>query len=226
MKIPKHVAFIVDGNRRWAKARGLNQIEGHKRAVYKIFKDLIYHALKLKIPYLTFWCWSTENWKRGEKFSQMIFDIVRGGLEEKMDQYIKDGIRVNTIGELSRLPKDVVELLEKWKKESEQNDKVMATFALNYGGRDEIVRAINKILEQGKKKITSNEFSQYLDTIGMPDPDLIIRTGGAQRLSGFLPWQSEYSEFYFTKTCFPGFTAKKFDKALKEYDARQRNFGQ
>lgn len=227
MTLPKHIAIIVDGNQRWAKKRGLPALKGHHQAVYHTIEPLVYHCLKLNIPYLTFWAWSTENWKRGQQFSTMFFNLLRQGLQKNMDKYIKDGVKLNTIGDLSKIPNDLTKSINGWVSKSKNNKKLTVTIALNYGGRDEIIRAIKKIAKNHNKlkSLTAQQFNRFLDTADLPDPDLIIRTGGAQRLSGFLLWQSEYAEFYFTKTYFPDFTPKKLDLALKEFSKRQRNFG-
>ena len=227
--LPKHVAIIVDGNRRWARKRGLPDISGHKYVADKILEPLIYRCIELKIPYITFWTFSTENWKRGKSFASALFGLLRHGLQKSIDQYDQAGMRLNTIGDLSKLPKDLVKSIEQWKKKSEKNKKIMVTIALNYGGRDEIVRAVNKFLKDPvlckDRVFTEKEFENYLDTVGMPDPDLIIRTGGSQRLSGFMLWQSEYAEFYFTDLLMPEFTVEEFNKALEEFSSRQRRFG-
>jgi len=224
--LPKHVAIIVDGNRRWARERGLPDIAGHKYVVDHILDALIFYCLKLKIPYITFWVFSTENWKRGKRFASGIFNLMRRQMQKGVDKYDKAGVRFNTIGDLSKISHDLVKQIEKWKEKSKKNKKLMVTIALNYGGRDEIVRAINKILAKKQyNNITMKQFNNYLDTTGMPDPDLIIRTGGAQRLSGFLLWQCQYAEFYFTDILMPDFNVKEFDKALEEYSKRQRRFG-
>jgi undecaprenyl diphosphate synthase len=134
-------------------------------------------------------------------------------------------MRLNTIGDLSKLPKDLVKTIEDWKQKSKKNKNITVTIALNYGGRDEIIRAINKAINKKLDNLTIREFANLLDTSSLPDPDLIIRTGGANRLSGFLLWQSEYAELYFTNTLMPDFTVKEFNKALKEFSRRQRRFG-
>ncbi|PIS09231.1 di-trans,poly-cis-decaprenylcistransferase [Candidatus Beckwithbacteria bacterium CG10_big_fil_rev_8_21_14_0_10_34_10] len=225
MNFPKHIAFIVDGNRRWARKKGLSDIAGHQYVADKIIEPLINHCLKLNIPYLTFWAFSTENWKRGEKFAQAIFMILRKGLKKSIEGYKKAGMRLKIIGDLDKLPSDLVSQIKTWVDESKENDKITVTFALNYGGRDEIIRGINKLLKEKKEKVSQDELEKYLDTFGLPDPDLIIRTGGDKRLSGFLLWQSEYSEIYFTKTLMPDFNPEKLDQALKNFQKRQRRFG-
>lgn len=229
--LPKHVAIVVDGNRRWARRRGLPEISGHKKVTDEIIEPLIYHCVDLGISYITFWCFSTENWKRGKRFARALFGLLRQGLKRNIEKYDKAGMRLNTIGDLSKLPKDLVRVIEERKERSKENKKITVTMALNYGGRDEIVRAINRLIKEkciGRTyadNVTVQQFSKYLDTADIPDPDLIIRTGGPQRLSGFLPWQAVYAEYYFTKILMPDFTVKEFDKALKEYSKRQRRFG-
>lgn len=227
MNLPHHVAFIVDGNRRWAKKRHVPSVAGHKRAVDVVMDWLIYRFIELKIPNITFWVWSTENWKRGMKFANLLFNILRINLKNKAQKYIDAGVKLNTIGDLTKLPKDLQKQLEDIKQKSKNNTKLTATIAINYGGRDEIMRAVQRLSkkQKAKSKITEKEFNQYLDTADLPDPDLIIRTGGSQRLSGFLLWQSQYAELYFTNTLFPDFDEIALQKALKDFTARKRNFG-
>ena len=229
--LPQHVAFIVDGNRRWAKLHHQPFIAGHSYVANKTLDNLIFHCLKLGISYVTFWAFSTENWQRGKLFTPALFNLLEEVLTKDLTQYNKAGIRLNTIGDLTKLPPNLVRAIEKQKIISRQNTKLVATMALNYGGRDEIIRAIKKMVDekdcnpQAMSKITEAEFSKYLDTADLPDPDLIIRTGGAQRLSGYLLWQSQYSELYFTNILMPDFTTADFDKALEDYKQRQRRFG-
>lgn len=228
--LPQHVAFIVDGNRRWAKIRHAPSVIGHKKAVEVVMDWLIFRFIEIKIPYITFWVWSTENWKRGIKFANLLFNILRINLKSKAQKYIEAGVKLNTIGDLTKLPKDLQQQLEAVKQNSKNNTKLTATIAINYGGRDEIVRAVNHILKdpafnEGRVLTSEKEFEKYLDTADIPDPDLIIRTGGAQRLSGLLLWQSQYAELYFTETLFPDFDETALQKALDDYSARKRNFG-
>lgn len=229
MRLPNHVAFIVDGNRRWAKKRGLPALSGHRKAAEETIKNLVYHAKRLGIKYLTFWLFSTENWKRGQRFYNPLFALIKEKvIRESLKKYLQDGIRLNLIGDLSKLPKDLVGKLTELEEKSKKNKEIVVTFALNYGGREEIVRAVRRLsskLKTQMSKVTEEEFSKYLDTAGMPDPDLIIRTGGEKRLSGFLPWQSEYTELYFTNQLFPDFSPQEFDKALKDFSLRERRYG-
>ncbi len=215
-KLPKHVAIIMDGNRRWAKKQGLAAIAGHAYAVDEVVEKLIERAGELGIEYLTMWAFSTENWKRDKEEVSALMNLFRKALMTKVQRFIEKGARLRLIGDISKFAPDIQEGMKKAIEESRKNTKITVTFALNYGGRDEIKRAVVK---------GGVEFENYLDTAGMPDPDLIIRTGGEQRLSGFLLWQSAYSELYFTEVLFPDFTAEELDKAVEEYQTRQRRFG-
>lgn len=214
--IPNHIAIIMDGNRRWAKSKGLPAIAGHAYAVENTTEALIERAGELGVKYLTLWAFSTENWGRAKDEVSGLMNLFRKALITKVEKFIEKGARLRMIGDISRFAPDIQEGMNKAMKASEQNTKIMVTFALNYGGRDEIKRAVEK---------GGVDFEKYLDTAGMPDPDLVIRTGGEQRLSGFLMWQSPYSELYFTETLFPDFGPKQLDKAIEEYQGRQRRFG-
>lgn len=215
-KIPKHVAIIMDGNRRWAKKQGLSAVGGHNYVVDKIIEPIIERCGDLGIEYLTLWAFSTENWKRDPVEVSGIMELFKRGIMEKLGDLIKKGARVRFVGDLSKFSVDLQNGMKMATEKSEKNTKITVTFALNYGGRDEIVRAVAK---------GGVDFEKYLDTVGMPDPDLIIRTGGEQRMSGFMMWQSAYSEFYFTETLMPDFTVDRFDEAIEEYQNRQRRFG-
>ncbi|MFZ2199713.1 MAG: polyprenyl diphosphate synthase [Microgenomates group bacterium] len=230
-KVPKHVAIIMDGNRRWAKAQGLSAVGGHTFVVDKVIEPIIQHAGDLGIKYLTLWAFSTENWKRDPIELSGIMELFKRGVMEKLGALINKGARLRFIGDLSKFSKELQVGMEKAVEKSKDNKGINVTFALNYGGRDEIIRALNRMVEDRKSsdrspRITQgSELESYLDTVGMPDPDLIIRTGGEQRMSGFMMWQAQYSEFYFTETLMPDLTTTKFDEAIEEYQSRQRRFG-
>lgn len=227
-KIPKHVAIIMDGNRRWAKKQGLSAVGGHNYVVDKVIEPIIERCGDLGIEYLTLWAFSTENWKRDPVELSGIMDLFKRGIMEKIGGLIKNGARLRMIGDLTKFSPDLQEGMKNAIEGSKSNTKINVTFALNYGGRDEIVRAINKLIDDhknGESQIQDTDLEKYLDTYGMPDPDLIIRTGGEQRTSGFLMWQSAYSEFYFTDTLMPDLTVDRFDLAIEEYQKRQRRFG-
>lgn len=234
-KLPEHVAIIMDGNRRWAKKRGLPVVAGHQVVVDKRIEELIEAAAEMGVAYITFWAWSCENWKRAEDEVGGIMNLFRWALKRKVGRFIKRGARLRVIGDFQALDKDIVADLTQAIESSALNDKITVTLAVNYGGRDELLRAVNKLQAtshpstgsgQGKPQaIDKQELEKYLDTAGMPDPDLIIRTGGEQRLSGFMLWQSEYSELYFPETLMPDFGKQEFAEALEEYTRRQRRFG-
>ena len=229
--IPKHVAIMMDGNRRWAKKQRLGAIAGHGYAVENTVEQLIERAGEMGIKYLTLWAFSTENWKRDSEEVSGLMNLFRKALLTKVEKFIQKGARLKMIGDIDRFAPDIQEGMKKAMKESEKNDKITVTFALNYGGRDEILRAIQKMIDDSARsdlvglRLQDQTFEKYLDTAGMPDPDLIIRTGGEQRMSGFMMWQSAYSELYFTDILFPDFTSEKLDEAIEEYQKRQRRFG-
>lgn len=230
-KIPKHVAIIMDGNRRWAKKQRLAIIAGHAYAAENTVEKLIERAGEMGIEYLTLWAFSTENWKRDSEEISGLMNLFRKALLTKVKKFIQKGARLKMIGDIGKFAPDIQEGMRKAMEESEKNDKITVTFALNYGGRDEIMRGINRMISSQKSKVVKSikfeekDLEEYLDTAGMPDPDLIIRTGGEQRLSGFLMWQAAYSELYFTETLFPDFGPAQFDKAIEEYENRQRRYG-
>jgi undecaprenyl diphosphate synthase len=221
--IPKHIAIIMDGNRRWARAHKLPILEGHRRVANVVLERLVEHAAERGINYITFWAFSTENWNRATDEVRGIMLILKQGLHPFGKRMMEKGVRLVMIGDLTKLEqglqKGIAEVVEKTK----NNNRITLVISLNYGGRDEIVRAIHKISDP--KTVTETTFFQLLDTKGIPDPDLIIRTGGEQRLSGFLPWQSVYSELYFPPWYMPDFTPERLDEAIEEFNRRQRRFG-
>jgi undecaprenyl diphosphate synthase len=228
-KIPKHIAIVMDGNRRWARARSLREIEGHRKAAENI-KPLVERCARLGVKHLTFWAFSTENWKRNKAFINDIMILFREYLGKKdlFEELKQKGGEVRVLGDLGRFPKDIRESVSFYLAQAKpQEKKININLALNYGGRDEILRAVRKVIDQSVKKeeLTEELFSQFLDTAGQPDPDLVIRTGGEIRLSGYLLWQAAYSEFYFTDTLMPDFGPSELDKAIVEYSRRERRFG-
>lgn len=237
INIPKHVAIIMDGNRRWAKEKGLSSFAGHKKGE-KAIEPIVDTAIEMGIPYLTFWAFSTENWRRDKKEVSFLLNLYRENLDKKVDSFHRKNVRLNVIGNISMFPKDIQEKTKQWMEKTKNNKKITVNIALSYGGRDEIIRTIKKLSDQLISKsvncqelkeqfnnITIQQFSNFLDTAGQPDPDLLIRTGGEKRLSGFLLWQMEYTELYFTDTYWPDFTPEQFKKAIGEYQHRRRRFG-
>jgi len=239
--VPTHVAIIMDGNRRWARQNKLQIFKGHEKVAKEVIQALVDRCLELKISYLTLWAFSTENWKRSQREVDAILNLLRDMFIDGREALEGRDVKINTIGELARFPEDIQQGIVEWKEESKNAQSLTVTFALNYGGRDEILRAIRQLMlilvgeikglnqsALAKKiaELTTEKFlSAQLDTTDLPDPDLIIRTGGEQRLSGFMPWQSAYAEFYFTKVLMPDFGAEQLDLALKEYACRERRFG-
>lgn len=227
MNIPTHVAIIMDGNRRWAKQHGLDPVKGHEKAATNAVEPLIQKCVDLGIKYVTFWAFSTENWKRDEEELKGLFNVFRFALGTLALKFIQKGAKLRILGDISRFPEDIAKKSLEMISASSKNHNITVTFALNYGGRDEILRAVKKIIKDGisPDKIDESLFSSYLDTAGVPDPDLIIRTGGEQRTSGYLPWQSVYAELYFTSVLFPDFTPDLLEQAIAEFGNRDRRFG-
>ena len=225
-RIPGHVALIPDGNRRWARFKGLDATFGHYKAgAYSNIEELFREAQRLRVKYMSIWGFSSENWKRSASERKAIFDLILSGVERFLRDAHKNKMRFRHIGRKDRLPKKLAEALTKLENETKNYDKFNIQLCLDYGGRDEVIRAVNKILKSSKKEIDENEFSKFLDGYGIPDPDLIIRTGGEKRLSGFMPFQSSYSELYFSELYFPDFNVKELRKAIREYGKRRRRFG-
>lgn len=224
---PKHVAIMMDGNRRWARERGLEPVRGHEYAANHTIEPIIEKCVDLGIPYVTFWAFSTENWKRDENEVKGILDIFRIAFGTLALRFISRGAKLQLLGDMSRFPEDIAKKSFDMISKSAKNNKITVSFALNYGGRDEILRAVKKIINEKvpAESLTEDVFSAHLDTSGMPDPDLVIRTGGEQRTSGYLPWQSVYSELLFTPVLFPDFTPEEFEKAILEFSTRDRRFG-
>jgi len=224
--IPTHIAIIPDGNRRWARKRNLPTFEGHRIASEKTLPDLIKKAADLGVKYFTFWALSTEN--IAERTSQEIkhlFVLIRLALHKRLNQFKKKGVQIKVIGNMHGLPEDIKNDINKAVKETKENNRIILILAVNYGGRDEIIRAINKVQKLRLPTIDKNNFNSCLDTAGIPDPDLIIRTGGEKRLSGFMLWQSQYSELYFSDRYFPDFGPADLEESINEYSRRQRRFG-
>ena len=237
--IPKHIAIIMDGNRRWAKERGLPVLAGHKKVADDILIPLVEHAADAGISYMTFWAFSTENWQRDTEEVSGIMEIFRHVIKKRWQRLHEKGVRIKVIGDLSKFSDDIRDSMIAVQEQTKNNTKITAVFAINYGGRDELLRAIDKAISyqlsairQKKQnvvsedwRLTTDDLSQYLDTKDIPDPDMIVRTGGEQRLSGFLPWQGVYSELYFPLWYMPEFDSKKLDEVIEEYGKRQRRFG-
>ncbi len=224
--IPNHIALILDGNRRWAKERGKPSFFGHKKGMENA-KKIVLHAQKLGVKVVTMWGFSTENWSRSKEEVDFLMNLFENYIDKNIDDYNKHGVRFNHIGSLKELPKSLQIKIKDAIERTKSNTGIIASLALNYGGRDEVKRAVQKIIKKGVKAedVTFDLIQENLDTAGLPEPDFIIRTSGEQRTSGFLIWQGVYSEWYFPKTHWPAFDEKEFDKAMIEYGKRQRRFG-
>lgn len=231
LQLPKHIAIICDGNRRWARFRNLPVFKGHEFAVNQTIEDLVNKGLELGIEYMTFWIFSTENWNRDKKEVEWLMNLFRKLFDQKIDQYSKKGVRVRHIGNKDGLAPDIQQKIDDGEERTKDNRKMTVVTALNYGGRDEIVRANRRMYEKIQNgefsidDLTEESFAQFLDTADMPDPDLIIRTSGEQRLSGFMSWQMQYSELYFPEVPFPEFTGDELEKAIEVFQNRDRRFG-
>jgi len=225
-KIPTHVAVIPDGNRRWAKQRGLPGTDGHAKAIeIKKVVALLDETQKIGIKFISLWGFSTENWKRSLIEKKLLFHIFEK-LANDLEEYIeKNKVKFKHIGRKDRLPKSLIETLNKLEEKTKNNKGLNVQLCLDYGGRDEIVRAIKKMSKDVQKEIDESTLANYLDTANIPEPDLIVRTGGNQRLSGFMPYQGAYSELYFTKTFFPDFGPAELKEAVEEFSRRKRTFG-
>ncbi len=224
--LPRHVAFILDGNGRWAEKRGLPRLDGHRAGVKnirRVLKCLNQHG----IEYVTLYAFSTENWNRPADEVNGIFDILSEVVGKETRQLHKNGVRIRHIGRLQGLPEGVQRSIKKAVKLTENNSGMTLGVALNYGGRAEILDAISRITADkiSPQDIDENLFSKYLYTAGFPDVDLVIRTSGEMRTSNFLIWQSAYSEYYFTPVLWPDFDEEELEKALLAYSQRQRRFG-
>ena len=225
IKIPTHVAFIMDGNGRWARKRGKPRIYGHIEGVNTV-ERVVDAAKELGIKYLTFYAFSTENWKRPKEEVEFLMELLREYLKSKLEKFLKDDIRVSFIGRRDRIPKETLEWMEKTERETEKCSSIRVFVAVDYGGRDEIVRAINRILKAGYEEIGEELLRKFLDLPPeVPDPDLLIRTANERRISNFLLWYISYTELYFTPVLWPDFNKQHLLEAIKDYSKRVRKFG-
>lgn len=225
-KIPQHIGIIMDGNRRWAKERGLPALEGHRQG-YERLKKIARLCFKKGVKILTVFAFSTENWDRSKKEVSYLMRLFKRAVQESLNEFHKENIRIKISGRINQLSKDLQEVISRTVEKTKNNTKGILNIALNYGGRPEIIDAIKKIIEKRipTNKIDEKIIKENLYTSDLPDPELIIRTSGEQRLSGFLLWESVYSELYFTPKYWPDFNEQDLNKALEEYTQRERRFG-
>ena len=222
--LPSHIAIIMDGNRRWAKKRNLPIAAGHKAGAETLQK-IIEVSMELGIKYLTVYAFSTENWKRDPKEVNDLMNLLREYLVKLENDNQDRNARICVIGDITRLAEDLQEKINSIQEKTKNNDGLIINVALNYGGRDEIINAIKKLSVDEINDLTADKFSEKLYTYLSPDPDLIIRTAGEQRLSNFLLWQCAYSEFWYTDVLWPDFSKKTLEKAISDFSMRNRKFG-
>ncbi|MCM8785278.1 MAG: isoprenyl transferase [Candidatus Omnitrophica bacterium] len=224
--VPCHIGIIMDGNGRWAEKRNLPRIFGHKEGIEAV-RRTVKAANKYNIKYLTLYSFSTENWKRPKEEIEFLFSLMEKKLREEGENLHKNNVRVRFIGRIQELPPNLIEIIDYVEILTKRNTGLNLIFAINYGGRTEIIDGIKEIIKSGhsEKEINEELLSKFLYLPDVPDPDLIIRTSGEKRISNFLLWQSAYSEFYFTKVLWPDFDEKEFLKALLDYQRRKRKFG-
>ena len=228
--VPRHVAIIMDGNGRWAAERGLPRSEGHRRGVEAV-RRTVRSALDLGIDYVTLFSFSSENWSRPRAEVDFLFGLIRYFIRRDLADLHRDGVRVRVIGERERLPPDIADLIDEAERLTDKNRALTLVFAFNYGARDEITRATRRIAEAVKAgdldpaTIDQGTLAAYLDTAGMPDPDLVIRTSGEMRLSNFLLWQAAYAELVFLPVYWPDFGADSLHAAIDEFTTRTRRYG-
>ena len=222
-RLPRHIAIIMDGNGRWAKKRGLPRTAGHKVGA-ETFRTIATYCKNIGIEYLTVYAFSTENWKRPAEEVGTIMGLLKRYMLEAIDTMERDNIKLKFFGDLSALSPELQELVAHTNAISERIDGFQANICLNYGGRAEILHAAQECIKNGEE-LTEENFGKYLYSADIPDPELIIRPGGEQRISNFLLWQSAYSEFYFCDTLWPDFGEKALDEAIVAYQSRDRRFG-
>lgn len=220
---PTHIAIIMDGNGRWAKARRLPRTAGHKKGV-DATKAIVRHAGEIGLQYLTLYAFSTENWQRPEDEVNDLMGLLRYYLKSEIADLHKNNVRLHVIGARDRLSPDIIDMIENSENLTSENTGLTLNIALDYGGRQEIINAVNMAVEKGLE-VNEQSFANLLYTSNIPDPDLLIRTSGEQRISNFLLWQCAYSEFVFTDVMWPDFTPAEFDKCIDEFQNRDRRFG-
>ena len=229
--LPQHVALVMDGNGRWAAARGLPRTAGHQAGARAAERMIRFAGRRLDLPYLTLFAFSAENWKRPAAEVEFLMDLLDQFIEEKLAEFVREGVRLTVLGDPGGLPDRLRERVRRAVEATERNDRLHLAIALNYGARQEIVRACQRAASAASTGAIAVDdldpagFARFLDTNGMPDPDLMVRTSGEMRLSNFLLWQAAYAELYFTKTLWPDFTPAELLAAVSSYQNRERRFG-
>ncbi|HPD22475.1 MAG: polyprenyl diphosphate synthase [Desulfomonilia bacterium] len=221
-----HLAIIMDGNGRWAKGRGLSRLKGHEAGA-QAARKVVEAAKERQIRFLTLYAFSSENWRRPGDEVEGLFRLLEGFIDREVERLVESGIRLYTIGDLSRFPSSLGQKINMTIEKTQANSELHLSVALNYGGRDEILRGFRRAARSGvsAEELDEEAFSRCLDTSFMPDPDLLVRTGGERRISNFLLWQLAYTEIYFTDTLWPDFDENALDAAISWFNTRQRRFG-
>ena len=219
-----HIAIIMDGNGRWGLKKKKSRNYGHLHGI-KTVETVIKSSLIKKISHLTLYTFSTENWQRPDSEINFLFDLIRKSLKRKIQKIIKQGIKVNIIGQRKGLPKDIVDIVKLIEKKTVKNKKITLNLALNYGSKEEIINAFSNLISKKKKEININNFEKELYTRNIPDPEILIRTGGTKRLSNFLLWQLAYTEIFFIDKLWPDFNENDFNEIIKKFYNIKRNFG-
>ena len=220
MNILNHIAFIMDGNGRWGKKKKKGRNYGHLKGV-EVVKKIVKASISLKIPVVTFYVFSSENWKRPKREIFFLFKLIKNYFHDEIKNVLSQGIKINIIGDTKKLPSDLKKILQKCSLLTKKNSKIVVNLAINYGSKNEIVYASKKI----KKNITIKNFEKHLYTGKIPNPDILIRTGGHQRLSNFMLWQLAYAELFFLKKLWPDFSSIDLKRIIKKYKNKKRNFG-
>jgi undecaprenyl diphosphate synthase len=225
--IPKHIGFIMDGNRRWAKKRGLPTLEGHRRGLYDALVPLLDNCIERGVKFVTVFAFSTENWNRSKEEINYLINLMEDVFTKQIEKMNEKGILINVIGRITDYPGKTQKLAHEAMERTKNNKKLVFNIALSYGGHAEIVDAVKKIMGDGlgQNEITEEKFGEYIYETGQPDPEIIVRTSGEYRLSGFMLWQSAYAELIFVDKHWPDFDEKELDKVIAEYNHRERRFG-
>ncbi len=224
LKVPRHIAIIMDGNGRWAKEKGKYRLEGHRAGAENLEK-ILEESIKLGVKYLTVYAFSTENWKRPEKEVKGLMDLFSRFLDSKRKVLKKQGIKLLVTGSDEGVPPSLLKKIEEIEKFLENEERIVFNIAFNYGGRKEITDAVNRIISEGKKTVTEEELGRYMYRPEIPDPELVIRTSGEFRVSNFLLWEIAYSEFYITDVYWPDFNEDEYRKAILSFNKRDRRYG-
>ena len=224
LRVPTHIAIIMDGNGRWAKRKGMPRIMGHYRGA-EVAEEITQACIELGVKYLTLFAFSTENWNRPREEVELLFELLRSYLTQKKDRLMELGVRLKFIGRRDRIEKSLRTLMEELELYTEGNSSITVLLAIDYGGRDDIVRGVNKAIALGLERVDETSFAKLLDLGDIPDPDILIRTAGEKRISNFLLWNLAYTELFFSELCWPDFTKEELIRAIEDFSRRKRKFG-